>query len=429
MEDFEIKDGVLIKYHGNDAEVIIPKGVTSIGRGAFAVKFPQKSALKKVIIPEGVTHIGEFAFHQCRNLESVTLPSTLQTIENIAFRECEKLESIVLPEHLTSIGGGIFYGCTSLKDIYIPKSLTDIGGKNGYAMFTYCKCRLQADEENPAYACRDGVLYDKQFRTLICCPDGITEFVIPEGVTTIGKAAFMGCTALKHVTFPESLTSIENRAFFDCKHLTDVKFPEQLKCIDFYAFSICTSLTEIVIPSSVNRIGFSAFEYCKNLECITFPDGLSDMGHDIIAQCKHLQHVTCGKITFSPAQVGDRNLDGILFLLCQKSLTIHILPDNIKYAMIWEMFAHNPEDTEILHYLMHFKHLRPAVLALKDKEPAFMQSILDDRRFVTEDNIDSLIEYAIEKQAYEIQVILMNYKYQHFGGEDSETYIKKKFEL
>lgn len=56
--DFEIENGVLIKYHGNGGKVTIPKGVKSIGDSAFA----RCSSLKQVTIPKGVTSIGDGAF-------------------------------------------------------------------------------------------------------------------------------------------------------------------------------------------------------------------------------------------------------------------------------------------------------------------------------------------------------------------------------
>ena len=34
--DFEIKNGVLEKYYGTEADVVIPDGVTEIGNGAFS---------------------------------------------------------------------------------------------------------------------------------------------------------------------------------------------------------------------------------------------------------------------------------------------------------------------------------------------------------------------------------------------------------
>jgi len=57
-QDFEIENGKLIKYHGNDKEVMIPDGVTSIGDSAFLDCYN----LNSVIIGNGVTSIEERTF-------------------------------------------------------------------------------------------------------------------------------------------------------------------------------------------------------------------------------------------------------------------------------------------------------------------------------------------------------------------------------
>ena len=48
----------------------------------------------------------------------------------------------------------------------------------------------------------------------------VTEFVIPEGTTSIEDWAFWGCTGLTSVTIPSSVKSIGNWAFDDCPNLT-----------------------------------------------------------------------------------------------------------------------------------------------------------------------------------------------------------------
>lgn len=39
MSNFVVKNGVLVKYNGNEENVTIPDGVTEIGTGAFTLKW------------------------------------------------------------------------------------------------------------------------------------------------------------------------------------------------------------------------------------------------------------------------------------------------------------------------------------------------------------------------------------------------------
>ena len=39
IEDFEIADGVLVKYRGKDSEVVVPEGITVIGDESFAENY------------------------------------------------------------------------------------------------------------------------------------------------------------------------------------------------------------------------------------------------------------------------------------------------------------------------------------------------------------------------------------------------------
>ena len=55
-----------------------------------------------VIVPDGITHIGKYAF-ACRNVKSVVFPESVEKIEYNIFRFCDNLEHVVLPKSLKEI--------------------------------------------------------------------------------------------------------------------------------------------------------------------------------------------------------------------------------------------------------------------------------------------------------------------------------------
>ena len=83
-QDFVIKNKKLQKYMGNGGDVVIPDGVTAIGKEAFM----ECVALTSVTIPESVTSIGNSAFCGCESLTSISIPDGITSIGNHAFTRC-----------------------------------------------------------------------------------------------------------------------------------------------------------------------------------------------------------------------------------------------------------------------------------------------------------------------------------------------------
>ena len=69
MNDFEIENGVLKKYHGPGGDIVIPDSVTNIGQYAFS----GCRSLTSITIPESVKEIGREAFAYCPNLKEVIM--------------------------------------------------------------------------------------------------------------------------------------------------------------------------------------------------------------------------------------------------------------------------------------------------------------------------------------------------------------------
>jgi len=192
--------------------------------------------ITKIVITKGVTRIGEGAFSECSNVISVTIPNTVKSIGDYAFNNCSSLTSIDIPDGVTSIGEWAFYGCSSLTSIDIPDGVTSIGG---YAF----------------YDC-----------------NSLTSINIPDSVTSIGRSTFYNCSSLTSIDIPDGVTSIGEWAFYDCSSLTIIDIPDSVTSIGGYAFSDCSSLTSINIPDGVTSIGYSAFGGCYYLENVYITD-------------------------------------------------------------------------------------------------------------------------------------------------------------
>jgi hypothetical protein len=129
---------------------------------------------------------------------------------------------------------------------------------------------INVSKGNSHYCSENGVLFDITKKMLIQCPCGIKgNYVIPNGVTTIGEWAFRECKGLINVTIPNSVTTIGRSAFSHCKGLTSVIIPNSVTTIYERAFRSCTGLTNVAIGNSITTIRTNAFFRCTGLTILT----------------------------------------------------------------------------------------------------------------------------------------------------------------
>jgi len=276
-----------------------------------------------------------------------------------------------IPSHIeglfvTSIGLTAFYDCSSLTSVTIPSTVTSINE----AAFYNCSSltSITVDNRNPVYTSVDGILFDKNIRTLIRYPQGRNQgtYVIPSSITSIGDYSFKGCNNLSNITIPSSVRSIGDFAFSSCHSLTSVIIPSSVTSLSRNAFFGCriltsinvdnrnsvyasidgvlfdktirtiisypmgrnqriyvipssvmsigdlafdiSSLTAITIPSTVTSIGNRAFSYCGNLTSITIPSSVTSIGESVFM----------GSTNLASISVDNRNsfyasIDGVLF--------------------------------------------------------------------------------------------------------------------
>ena len=190
---------------------------------------------------------------------------SLSYLNESEFNGCYYLGSIVIPNSVTSIGGGTFWNCYALTSIEIPASVTSIGAY----VFGYCYHLQQivVDANNSVYDSRGNcnAIIETETNTLVA---GCQNTIIPNTVTSVGYAAFWGCSGLTSIEIPNSVTTISSYAFY-YSGLTSMEIPNSVISIGDFAFSECYNLLSIEIPVSVTTIGDFAFAFCNSLSSIT----------------------------------------------------------------------------------------------------------------------------------------------------------------
>jgi len=331
--------------------VNVPASVSSIGFGAFSMlgrltninvhkdnqHFSQidgvlfdkegKTLLRyacgkgsRYTIPDGVEAIGEYAFAECRNLESVTIPDGVTTIEDGAFAGCLNLKTLSISKSVTTIGEQALRGCSSLKSITV-------------------------DNENPAFSSIDDVLFDKLGETLIrypCSKDAFISgnttthnYTLPDSVKTIKAGAFSRCELFNYIKIGESLEEIDPHLFsesliFDTIEVSDknqhftsidgVLYDKDVKALKLFprakegiyvlpdtveSIGTCFAGSEVgavTIDANVSAIEPFAFARCNELQSVIYM-GTEDPGvntHYVFFESLSLNHI-CVTSDYTPS--------------------------------------------------------------------------------------------------------------------------------
>ena len=371
---------VLFRYSlSNGDEFVVPFSVKRIEKNAFyccdklrTISIPALlttieenafygcSRLQSIVIPQSLTKIKKSTFMKCTSLSSVTIPSSIVSIDDYAFCRCNSLKNILIPSSVKHIGKHSFE-FTAIKTIRIPYSITSIGE------YAFDNCfdleSISVDSNNKEFSNheRDGVLYDKEYHTLIKYPCGkYGNFTVPSSVRkfsnnafhnshkltsivmsnirNIGSMPFLNCLSLETISFssynliysdnknsgvlfsnnkknlisypcnhkgfiykiPSSVKTISPYAFSRCKRLKEVIIPPSVSKIEKETYSFCSSLERVILPPSIISISTKAFHHCSKLSTVLIPSSVSEIGKKAFAYCPEIKEFTyCGNIDFS----------------------------------------------------------------------------------------------------------------------------------
>lgn len=260
--------------------------VTEIGDAAFY----SCSNLTRISIANSITNIGENAFLNCYNLTNITIPNSVVTIEGWAFCFCTNLVRVMLPNGVSNLGDAVFQGCTSLTHLTIPGSVDYIG----IGLCNACPrlTAIDVESNNAYFSSAKGVLFDKNFTTIIQFPNaGSGIYSIPDSVTSIDDWAFCNCSMLTGVIIPGGVTNLGNSAFSSCPNLTNINIPGAINSIGEYAFYQCSQMTNVTIANGIAEIGMYAFACCYSLGSMTIPQSINNIQPCAFENCTNLTSI------------------------------------------------------------------------------------------------------------------------------------------
>jgi len=334
--DAEI-DGIYYDFSGTEATV-----THELSNYPFYTTSPSTIDIPATVTYSGntyrVTSIGEAAFASCKDLTSVTIPSSVTSIGVQAFESCSSLTSITI-NGVTSIGASAFYDCWGLTKAEFA------------SIENFCNMVFENYDSNPLYFARHLYIDGQE----------VTDLVIPNGTTTIGNYAFIGCRGLTSVTIPEGVTSIGIMAFQSCSGLTSITIPNSVTTIGFGAFRYCSCLTSI--PENLTDVGSGAFDGtewqnnqpdglvyagkvaylwkgempentevvlkdgtksntayafngCRGLASITIPEGVTSIGAEAFRGCHGLTSITIPKSVTSIGEGAFNKCSNLTTIIC-----------------------------------------------------------------------------------------------------------------
>lgn len=316
-------------------DILIPSGVTEIGVGSFfnsgleSIVLPpnlkiinkntfQGVPMTQIQLPDGVEIIDDNAFRNS-GLVSIYLSANLDSIGKYAFYDCKKLDNIQLDDtHLRVIGDYAFLSCTSLSSVYeLPNTLETIGefafGNDSEILqisipssvthikkeaFRGCQkliLNLPASdmsvEEGAFYNIREVHISDYDswmkmatanrvfyYDNLSVWPhvydakgNIVSDYVVPEGITSIGSRHFYNNKDITSLKTPQSLKTIENSAFWGCSNLKSIEL-SNVELIHDLAFADCESLQTVKFSPSLKTIHGAAFRSCSKITYVDIAD-------------------------------------------------------------------------------------------------------------------------------------------------------------
>ncbi|HFI0247423.1 TPA: leucine-rich repeat protein [Streptococcus suis] len=317
----EFKDGVtkipahLFARAKQVIRVDLPEGLKEIGESAFYATSIMKDESKESA-PKPPANENSNAEKEQQNapfdavsMTRLELPDSLETIGNHAFGGIDTLTSVNIPKNLV-VADQAFAGSRNLthlrnnvEGIRIPDGMLE---STGIATFIV----PEGITEIGKYALRDNKTTDKDsaFESSSSEPvkwAGLTNVILPSTLTKIDSRTFES-TSIKFIDIPNGVSEIGEGAFRFSPELETVKLPKELKKLGGYLFEGNEKMTLLVLPDKVESIDVNAFVNMPNLEKVYIPASVNSIGENLIFNPNTTFYVAAG--SYAEKYMKERNI-------------------------------------------------------------------------------------------------------------------------
>lgn len=272
VDAYKAANGDLTKLTDYQRQIInsalnisLPQGIESVKDGLFVEKEKEETSnVNKSLTTNGIAEILPNTFEGFANLKSVYINGATSSIGDYAFKDCKKLDTVEISPNVNTLGVRPFAGCDALTDVSFQ------GGNN--------------------FVCDDAIIFglnNGEKNTVVQCLEtrgnkkGATSIKAEElaGVTGLAKEAFYDCAGLGSIDLKSSsIDKVPEGAFAasagNKSTVYSIYLPKTCKQIQNEAFKN-SAVRYVEIPGSVSYIDLNAFNTDKNSpkNAVTDDDG------------------------------------------------------------------------------------------------------------------------------------------------------------
>ncbi len=253
------------------------------------IQYPAGKKDKKFTFPSSVREFMRFSIEGNDYIERFVFREGMEYFDECSVMSCKNLKYVIIPSTVVAIGADNFFHCNNLVYIENRSkaywtcnsdgtwvnskgnSFKELGKGVAYKLYTSFKAGENKYKlTSPKTVAFTGVRSTKY--TDVVIPDEVTFGTQSFKVTAIGQKALCRKNFVKSVKIGANVKTINSYAFYMCTGLEKITLPSKVSSIGRAAFAGCTRLSSIKITSlNLSKVGDVAFKNIAKNAVIRVP--------------------------------------------------------------------------------------------------------------------------------------------------------------